>query len=275
MKNINEFPAEVAAELHYALFDIDDTITTEGRLGADAYNALWAMHERGLRVIPVTGRPAGWCDMIIRQWPVDAVIGENGAFAYYRVAQGTPYAELTHPNVCPDAQTRLKAVRDVCLAQVHGCRVALDQFARKYDLAIDFCEDEPKLELSEAYKIRDICESFGALAKVSSIHVNTWFGEYDKREMAEMLLTQIYGELPPTADAPSFLDKSIFFGDSPNDEPMFAYFPHSCAVANILPFLDKLENKPAYICSHESGRGFAQAIGSLLTKMPAFGGIRS
>lgn len=327
MKNFNLFPAESARALRYILFDIDDTITTDGRLTAEAYGALWALHKHGLVLIPVTGRPAGWCDMIIRQWPVDAVIGENGAFAYYRprgenmnhpcdestsgyaerihLHNGhTPgcaerirphnghtsgYFELTHPQVCADAQARLAVIRDACLAQVPGARVARDQFARRYDLAIDFCEDEPRLGLDAAYAIRDICTSFGAMAKVSSIHVNTWFGEYDKLSMADMLLTQVFGEASTSCGEAqlyaareractveeqaqtiragahaSYLQKSIFFGDSPNDEPMFGYFTHSCAVANILPFLGKLQDKPAYVTEHESGQGFAQAVLHLL-----------
>jgi len=274
MKKFVGFPKETAQSLRYVLFDIDDTITTEGRLTADAYAALWALYERGLIVVPVTGRPAGWCDMIIRQWPVHAVIGENGAFAFYNrgniecLASQTPhgilsdaYAELTHPNVIEDAMQRLMPIRDACLAQVPGCRVARDQFARRYDLAIDFCEDEPKLGLDAAYAIRDICESYGAVAKVSSIHVNTWFGQYDKLSMAEMLFSQVFGEdLASEAGRAAFLRKSIFFGDSPNDAPMFGYFPNACAVANILPFVDKIESTPAYVTEHESGRGFAAAI---------------
>jgi len=288
MKKFVEFPKEAALDLRYVLFDIDDTITTEGRLTAEAYAALWALYARGLAVVPVTGRPAGWCDMIIRQWPVHAVIGENGAFAFYNRGsieclvsqapqniqrieclasqmtggiQSDVYAELTHPNVIEDAAARLVPIRDACLAKVPGCRVARDQFARRYDLAIDFCEDEPKLGLDVAYAIRDVCESFGAVAKVSSIHVNTWFGKYDKLSMAEMLFSQVFGEdLTTDAGRVAFLRKSIFFGDSPNDAPMFGYFPNACAVANILPFVDKIEKTPAYVTEHESGRGFAAAI---------------
>jgi len=260
MRKFDELPKETARGLRYVLFDIDDTITTEGRLTAEAYAALWTLHERGLVVVPVTGRPAGWCDMIIRQWPVNAVIGENGAFAFYNRGNNV-YAELTHPNVVENAMQRLTPIRDACLAQIPGCRVARDQFARRYDLAIDFCEDEPKLGLDAAYAIRDVCESFDAVAKVSSIHVNTWFGKYDKLSMAEMLFSTLYGEdLTTPTGRDKFLRTSIFFGDSPNDAPMFGYFPNACAVANILPFIDKIEHKPAYVTEFESGRGFARAI---------------
>ncbi|MCL2500588.1 MAG: HAD-IIB family hydrolase [Defluviitaleaceae bacterium] len=262
MTNFNTFPTAAARKIKYVLFDIDDTITTGGRLACDAYRALWRLHERGFTLIPVTGRPAGWCDMIIRQWPVDAVIGENGAFCYYRTENG--YAELTHPRVYENAQERLKEIRDAVLDKFPESRVAKDQFARRYDLAIDFCEDEPRLGLDTAYTIRDICEGFGAQAKVSSIHVNTWFGEYDKLGMTEMVFSLIFRE-------PYFLEKSLFFGDSPNDEPMFGFFPNSCAVANILPFWDKLYKKPAYVCDGKSGSGFAESITFLLGLLPPKG----
>src|SRR5215472_1258217 len=72
-------PTQLAA-VRYVLLDIDDTLTTGGRLEAAAYGALERLQRRGFQVIPVTGRPAGWCDHIARMWPVAAVIGENGAF---------------------------------------------------------------------------------------------------------------------------------------------------------------------------------------------------
>ncbi len=72
-------PPALLRPVRWVLADIDDTLTTDGRLTAPAYAALEALAEAGLRVVPVTGRPAGWCDMIARQWPVAAVVGENGA----------------------------------------------------------------------------------------------------------------------------------------------------------------------------------------------------
>src|SRR5882762_5704291 len=83
MRPLGEFPAAARRAICFVLLDIDDTLTTGGRLTAAAYRALEDLSRRGLRVIPVTGRPAGWCDLIARLWPVDAVIGENGAF-YFR-----------------------------------------------------------------------------------------------------------------------------------------------------------------------------------------------
>jgi HAD superfamily hydrolase (TIGR01484 family) len=256
MKLFKEFPKDKARGLEYILHDIDDTITENGRLLPGAFQALWDLNGEGLKVIPVTGRPAGWCDLIVRQWPVDAVIGENGAFCFY--LRNGRLRKLIHPNVCENAKERLEQVRDACLREAPGVRVAQDQFSRLYDLAIDFNEEEPRLGLEIAYRIKSLCESFGAEAKVSSIHVNAWFGKYDKLSMAKILFEQVYKEK-------NIIGKSLFFGDSPNDEPMFEFFTHSCAVANIKPFFDKLKHKPAYMAEKENGHGFSESVAQLLS----------
>ena len=256
MKCFKYFPKNVKEELKYILFDIDDTITEGGKLKPEAYQAMWCLNENGFRLIPVTGRPAGWCDMIMRQWPVDAVVGENGAFCFYQ--KGKTIETLLHPHCRSDTKEKLKQIRDVCLQKVPGCRVAKDQFARLYDLAVDFNEDEPKLGFDAAYKIQEICESFGAKAKVSSIHVNVWFGNYDKLSMVLFMFEKLYGEK-------NIKEKSLFFGDSPNDEPMFGFFDQTCAVANIKPFLSKLTHKPTYVTEKECGQGFAEAVNFLIS----------
>ena len=75
-----EIGAGDAAAIHTLITDVDDTITTDGLLTAAAYTSIEQLRHAGLRVIVTTGRPAGWCDHIARMWPVDAVVGENGAF---------------------------------------------------------------------------------------------------------------------------------------------------------------------------------------------------
>ncbi|MCL2812203.1 MAG: HAD-IIB family hydrolase [Clostridia bacterium] len=255
MRPIHKLPQTCARGLKYLLHDIDDTITNDGKLLPWAYAALWKLRGAGIRVIPVTGRPAGWCDLIIRQWPVDAVIGENGAFVYYLDTNNEPKVFI-HPSAV-STQTQLNAVRDACLAGVPGCRVAKDQFARLYDLAIDFCEDPPRLGLREAGRIRDIAEEMGARAKISSIHVNIWFGEYDKLAMAKLFFEQVWGKI-------DMLEAGLFIGDSPNDEPMFAAFPASCGVANIRAFADSMVHLPAYVTEGQGGAGFAEAVERIL-----------
>ena len=76
MKPIADLPGKVRGSIRAVLTDIDDTLTDDGRLSARAYGALERLQQAGLIVVPVTGRPAGWCDMIARFWPVDAVVGQ-------------------------------------------------------------------------------------------------------------------------------------------------------------------------------------------------------
>ena len=66
------------------LFDLDDTFLDEGKLTVAAYGALSRLSQAGLRLLAVTGRPAGWGEVMARQWPVDGVVTENGAVALYR-----------------------------------------------------------------------------------------------------------------------------------------------------------------------------------------------
>lgn len=257
MLSFEQMDAAAALKIRYVLCDIDDTITTCGKLTAEAYASLWQLYDAGVHVIPVTGRPAGWCDLIAREWPVRAVIGENGAFVFY--PEGKHIRTFTHPSIPKeDVRARLEEVRDACLARVPGCRVARDQFGRIYDLAIDFNEDPPRLGFPAAEKIKAVCEEFGAVAKISSIHVNAWFGDYDKLSMARLFLEREFGEQ-------NIRQSVLFFGDSPNDEPMFGFFPQSCAVANIAPFLGSLRAKPGYLAAGESGEGFAHSIRHFLT----------
>jgi HAD superfamily hydrolase (TIGR01484 family) len=260
MKPLSGLPA---AQVTTVFTDIDDTLTEHGRLGAQAYAALAALQGAGLRVIPVTGRPAGWCDMIARTWPVDGVIGENGAFYMWRDAESGKLRtrhSLAEEERAANA-ARMRAVSAQILREVPGCAPASDQFCRQYDLAIDFCEDVAALPLGEVDRIVQFMQAAGMTAKISSIHVNGWFGAYDKLTMARLMMRERYGvEL----DDPLQRDRCVFIGDSPNDAPMFAYFALSVGVANVRNFAERLTHAPHYITQHACGAGFAELAQHLL-----------
>ncbi|MCR2157806.1 HAD family hydrolase, partial [Salmonella enterica] len=65
-------------------------------------------------------------------------------------------------------------------------------------------------------------------------------------------------------DVASALDSTLFIGDSPNDEPMFAYFPVSVGVANIQSQLHRLTRRPAYVAAFHGGAGFTEMADRLL-----------
>lgn len=261
MQALAAMPLNVAAGIRVVLTDIDDTLTTDGRLPADAYAALERLEQAGIQVVPITGRPAGWCDHIARMWPVRAVVGENGAFyyAYDRQARRMTTHYWTDAASRQASRKQLDAIRDRVLAAVPGAAVASDQDYRVADLAIDFCEDVPALPEADIGRIVQIFQDAGAQAKVSSIHVNGWFGDYDKLTMTRTLFQREFG-----LDVASVLDSTLFIGDSPNDEPMFAFFPVSVGVANIQSQLHRLTHRPAYVAAFHGGGGFKEMADRLL-----------
>jgi HAD superfamily hydrolase (TIGR01484 family) len=261
MNPLSKLPLEAARSVRVVLTDIDDTVTTEGVLTAKAYGALEELHRAGFIVIPVTGRPAGWCDHIARMWPVDAVVGENGAF-YFRYDRERKIMQQhfwAGPEELKRNRVKLDAIEREVLATVPGCALASDQAYRLADLAIDFCEDVPALPEAEVDRIVSIFEGAGAQAKVSSIHVNGWFGDYNKLSMAKILLADVFG-----LDWEQARKAVIYAGDSPNDEPMFEAFSLSVGVANIQSFAHRLTHRPAYITEGHSGDGFAELAALLL-----------
>ncbi len=272
MKKLSALSSGRLSGVDFILTDIDDTMTREGKLLPEAYDSLWRLKDAGFRIIPVTGRPAGWCDMIIRQWPVDAVVGENGAFVYYNdsdersestAASGTPYKTFLHPSVATgDIHTRLREVEREVLKRVPGVRRAKDQPFRIFDLAIDFREDEPRLDLDAAERVVDVCRRMGAEARISSIHVNIWFGDYDKLASSLLFLQEKRG-----LGTDEVKERVLFCGDSPNDEPMFAFFPLSCGVANVEEYLTLMTHRPAFVCEKAHGAGFAELADHLLSRV--------
>ena len=253
---VQQMTAETCRGLRAIFCDIDDTLTTKGVLPAAAFSALWAARDAGLVVVPVTGRPAGWCDHLARMWPVDAVVGENGALAFSM--RSGKIRRLYAPRE-PQSAEKLAAIRRQVLAEVPGCKVAADQAYREYDLAVDFCEEVPALDDEAVDRIVAIYAEHGATVKVSSIHVNGWFGDFDKLSMCQRCCPELLGfDLDPGA--------ATFVGDSPNDEPMFAHFPHAVGVANVQNFTARMEHLPAYVTEAEGGEGFAEFVEVLLEK---------
>ena len=257
MKTLNEFPK---GKIHFVFTDIDDTLTDDGRLHPKAFDSLWQLYRANVHVIPVTGRPAGWCELIARQWPVSGVIGENGGFYFRLVDRQMKRHFLVDENTRRTNQKKLEDIQTEILTAVPGSAVASDQFSRLLDLAIDFCEDVAPLASEEVDKIVAIFHKHGAVAKVSSIHVNGWFGQYDKLSMCRIFCER---EFQFSIDKNN--TECLFVGDSPNDEPMFQFFQNSVGVANVADFKDRLHFPPKFVTLSRGGLGFTELADKLLT----------
>jgi HAD superfamily hydrolase (TIGR01484 family) len=261
VRPLAEFPAAARRAVRGVLTDIDDTLTLHGQMPAVAYAALERLRAAGLLVIPVTGRPAGWCDHIARMWPVDAVVGENGAF-WVRYDAGA--RRLVKRYVIDADERALRASRMDAIARrileaVPGCAIASDQPYREADLAIDFREDVAPLPLEAVTRIVALMEAEGLTAKASSIHVNGWFGGYDKLSTTRLMLREEFA-----IDADASREVLVFAGDSPNDQPLFGFFPNAVGVANVREMSELMTQLPAWITPSPGSLGFAELAEALL-----------
>jgi HAD superfamily hydrolase (TIGR01484 family) len=266
VKPLSEFMPAARAGIRGVFLDIDDTLTTQGRLTAEAYSALDQLKRQGLLVIPVTGRPAGWCDHIARMWPIDGVVGENGAFYFtYDTVQHRLLKRFVSHEKAGDEdraarKNRLAEIAAHILREVPGSALASDQGYREADIAIDFCEDVPPLPRAAIERIATLMRAAGLTAKISSIHVNGWFGGYDKLSTTKLFMQERFG-----IDLDSAKDAFVFVGDSPNDAPMFGYFPYAVGVANVRDFIGTMPALPAFVTEKRCGEGFVE-VAKILTE---------
>ena len=253
--------------------DIDDTLTTDGAITADALQALGALKAAGLHVIPITGRPVGWSEPFAQVWPVDAIVAENGAVALLPPVRNTgknalqplpEKREQLSKLYLQDAATRaanyarMQQVLAHIEATVPGAQRAADSAGRECDIAIDHSEftQLPQERIDQCVALM---RAAGMNATVSSIHINGWYGTHDKLEGARWIVRQRLGR-----DLDAELNDWVYIGDSTNDQRMFQHFPHSVGVANIARFVPQLQHLPRYVTQRERGAGFAEMARLLL-----------
>lgn len=259
MTPLADWPLAQRARIRGVLTDIDDTLTTEGNLCPLARQALLRLQQAGMPVFAITGRPAGWSEPFALDWPVQAIVAENGAVALWRTPQGTLGKDWLQDAPTRAANfARLQSVAQTVLAQVPNARLATDSPGRETDIAIDHSEHH-HLHPDDIAAVVRIMEAGGLRATVSSIHINGWIGSHDKLAGARWILRQRMG-----VDLDAELDRWVYVGDSTNDAVMFAHCPNSVGVANIRRFRDQLTHRPRHVTQHERGAGFAELADALL-----------
>ena len=240
--------------------DIDDTLTRDGAIEPAALAGLKALHEAGLPVIAITGRPMGWSLPFARAWPVAAIVAENGAVALLREGDSlaTEYAQDESTRACNSE--RLRAVSAKVLREVRGATLARDSPGRVTDIAIDHSEFA-HLDVAQIARVVAVMQREGMNATVSSIHINGWFGDHTKLSGARWMLQRLFGR-----ELDSEIERWVYVGDSTNDQAMFGHFPLSVGVANLRDFAEQLHTWPAYITEGERGAGFAEVAARLLSR---------
>lgn len=237
--------------------DIDDTLTHDGAVVPAAYAALVRAREAGLRTVLVTGRPAGWAEVLASVWPVDAAIAENGGIAYVRRGRRLERLHF-EPGDPADSARRLSALSDEIIATYPFARRADDSTLRVTDVAFDIGENQ-RLASTEIDQLTAHCRRLGARTLVSSVHAHACFHTADKALMSARVAELLWNE--PASEVAAHY---AFVGDSPNDQAAFAFFSTSIGVANVARYASVLAPPPRYVTPSPGGRGFAEAIEALL-----------
>lgn len=267
MRPLSEWRAEDRRGIVGVFTDIDDTLTTEGAITDDALDALARLKAAGLHVIAITGRPVGWSEPFAREWPVDAIVAENGAVALVAYPDADPSAEgerTVKKLYQQDEATRRanfermqQVARDI-VAQVPGAVLARDSAGRETDIAIDHSEFV-QLPPDRIEQVVALMRGQGMQATVSSIHVNGWYGSHDKLAGARWIVRELFRR-----ELDAQIERWVYVGDSTNDVLMFEHFPHSVGVANIRRFESQLAHPPRHVTRGERGAGFAEVADALL-----------
>lgn len=267
MQPLHSWPAAERARIHGVFTDIDDTLTTEGAVTQDALDALAQLRAAGVHVIPITGRPVGWSEPFALQWPVDAIVAENGAVALCPHPSHPPGGEganALRKIYQQDEQERganyrrMQQVAQRVLREVPGTSLARDSAGRETDIAVDHSEFT-QLPQPVVDRVVALMREEGMSATVSSIHINGWYGEHNKLAGARWIVRELLDR-----DLDAEIARWVYVGDSTNDVLMFEHFPHSVGVANIRRFADQLSHPPRYITEGERGAGFAEVARAIL-----------
>jgi 3-deoxy-D-manno-octulosonate 8-phosphate phosphatase KdsC-like HAD superfamily phosphatase len=243
-----------ARAVRFVLLDIDDTLTTRGKLGAQAYGALEALQRAGKKVILVTGArrdgaiTSRGCGRSM-PWSAKTAHSISGS---PRQAGKAFHRRRVHAR---QAAARAAKAGKSILRQVPGAALASDQPYRETDPRNRLLRGVPPLS-PKPWNASSCHNGAGLNAKVSSIHVNGWFGRYDKLATARRLFTERFG-----VDLGAENRHVVYAGDSPNDAPMFGFFDNSVGVANVRRFPDL---QPKYVTEAEAGAGFAELAAHLL-----------
>lgn len=258
MRPVEAIPLERLERLEFLFTDVDDTITTDGKLYPQTLEALWRLQGAGVKVIPVTGGSAGWADCYLRQWPVEAVITESGALAFY-FEDGIKQV-ISHPGIEAEGYEERKGhLIDSVLTEIAGSKLSSDQFCRIYDVAFDHHGERPFNTPEQISAIADKARSLGASVGISSIHVNCWFGSFDKLSMVNHFGQHRYG-----LDPLSLEGCSCYCGDSSNDIPLFRAFDLSVGVNAEMIGSFSHQDQPAYITHSFHGQGFCEFADRIL-----------
>ncbi|MEZ9146338.1 HAD-IIB family hydrolase [Vibrio sp. 10N.286.52.C3] len=244
--------------IEWVLTDVDDTLTWQGSLPPETLIVLQKLRDNGIKVVAVTGACAGWCDHIAQLWPVDAVLGENGAFLLEKQDDALQLSSETPLEQVRKNQAKLKQEVEAILLSYPDLSLTLDQSYRLCEVAIDIGQNRKPVDPETVQAVLERIHALGAHATANSIHINAWYGEHSKKNAVHRFLANKGLSLE------QIHNQACYVGDSMNDQQMFKSLPLTVGVANIQHYWDKLEHHPSRVMSQPGGYGFAEFVDALL-----------
>jgi HAD superfamily hydrolase (TIGR01484 family) len=256
MQPMSSLSSDEARSLRGVCFDLDDTLLDHGRLREDTYSALFRLAEAGLDLYGVTGRPAGWGEVLARLLPVKAIVTENGAVVCALEGERVLVTDSVDSATRRVRSERLRELVASFAQRFPDFEPADDVRARISDRTFDIGEFR-KVAPERVGEASAYLREQGARTFVSSVHLHVTFDYADKASGAVSLLARDSG-----LDATLVRHRYAYLGDSENDASCFAAFAVSIGVANLRgrPTL-----KPRYVTSQPMGRGVAEAAGVILS----------
>jgi len=258
VRPLDEMPDVITRKLVGVAFDIDDTVTRQGRLELAAFRAMHELAGAGLHLVACTGRPIGWIDVIVRHWPISVGVGENGAGWIWRDGDLIRDNYFDPPERRDSYDDLFARVRERVARELPHVKVSPDTWARRCDLAFDVGETV-SLREDEIDALLRAIEAEGAGANASSVHAHVIPGDWNKASGIVRAVRDALG-----LNIAKARDKWLFIGDSGNDAPAFEYFPVSVGVSNVRESLDRLPTPPVYVTIADRGEGFAEMANHLL-----------
>jgi HAD superfamily hydrolase (TIGR01484 family) len=260
MRPLHILPAEVLRGVDYLLFDVDETLTTHGLLLAETYAALFALRDAGITLVPVTGRPSGWGNVMLSTWPIKACVTENGGVISWKDGAGVARQKVIHEAHRGDGYIeKLRDLGRAIATRYPQVRISADQPYRLTDLAIDYAEQSSGVSADTVAEIVNWMQGAGYHTSVSSIHIHAYKPTNEKADGVYPLMQAAFAMSRADVHA-----RCAFIGDSPNDASLFALIPISVGVANVRSSLDQIAVPPAYVCSNECGAGFVEFATALI-----------
>jgi hydroxymethylpyrimidine pyrophosphatase-like HAD family hydrolase len=255
MKPITSLSREEAARLRGVAFDLDDTLLDHGRLLEGTYAALHRLRDAGLLLYGVTGRPAGWGEVLARLFPVEAIVTENGAISCARRERRIELIDAVDPVTRRERGARLDQLVTQLQREFPDFALTDDIRARVSDRTFDIGEHH-QLPPERVALASELLRRAGARVFTSSVHLHATFDYDDKASGAVRVLSRDTG-----LDATAVRHAFAYLGDSENDAAGFAAFHVSIGVSNLR---GRATLRPRYITSQPMGAGVAEAARVIL-----------